>query len=462
MSGLAILTDVEERCLVRYLERLAEVLGRELEAIFAYGSAARGEGWPRGMRIRSDLDLLVVTRAPVASERQEALVAATYPLFLESGRQISPQFRTRAELDAPRDERFAAFLRNFRHDAVLLWPRTVGEGIATYHEGWSGPWVEDELFGTHDPVAVADALDRFCRTELGSSSAAFVFYEASVGCVAGLVLEDGRRVVVKAHQPSVPLDYLDGVHSVQATLAERGFPCPRPLVPPRPLGRGNATAEELVADGERRDGHDPAVRDELARTLARLVETAHDLVDTPGLRPGLMARQQPGSCWPIPHSRMFDFESTRRGTEWIDELAVRALELLDRSGPPVVGHADWSVKHFRFVDDTVSVVYDWDSLVLEDEPVLVGDAARSFTATWYLEVSLAPTPDEARAFVTEYERARGRSFDADERRLLAAAATYGLAYSARCESCGDPTAASFPAGGFRDTLARHGEEYLRL
>jgi hypothetical protein len=280
--------------------------------------------------------------------------------------------------------------------------------------------------------------------------------------VAGVVLADGRRVVVKAHRPEVPAAYLAGSTHVQAELASRGFPAPLPLAGPLPLGRGLATIEELVDEGERRDAHDPRIRDELARTLARLVTAARDLVGTPGLRAGLLS--QPGSTplWPVPHSRIFDFDATRDGVEWIDDLAVRARAQLGAPGEPVVGHVDWSVKHFRFVGDAVRVVYDWDSVALDDEPVVLGNAAWSFPATWYLDVALAASPDEARAFVAEYERARGRAFDRDERRRLAAQATYGLAYSARCESCGDPGATSFPAGSFRDALARHGEEYLRL
>ena len=45
--------------------------------------------------------------------------------------------------------------------------------IAEYHEGFSGPWVEDEIFGTHEPQLVACphdncraqnlAVARFCR-----------------------------------------------------------------------------------------------------------------------------------------------------------------------------------------------------------------------------------------------------------------------------------------------------------
>ncbi|MDQ3874137.1 MAG: nucleotidyltransferase domain-containing protein [Actinomycetota bacterium] len=120
---LRVLGDVERACLLRYVETLVTVLGEDLAAVWLFGSVARDEAWPRGMRIRSDLDLLVVTEAPVRDEDAESLVNATYPLFLRCGRQISPQFRTRADMEQPRDERDAAFLENFRRDAILLWRR---------------------------------------------------------------------------------------------------------------------------------------------------------------------------------------------------------------------------------------------------------------------------------------------------------------------------------------------------
>jgi hypothetical protein len=85
------------------------------------------------------------------------------------------------------------------------------------------------------------------------------------------------------------------------------------------------------------------------------------------------------------------------------------------------------------------VVYDWDSLVLERELILVGIAAATFTATWYLPVRVAPTMDEARHFVSDYEAARGAAFSVEDRQQIDAAATYALAYSARCEHALDPT-----------------------
>jgi hypothetical protein len=337
----------------------------------------------------------------------------------------------------------------------------IAEAIAEHLAGWPGPWVEDEIFGTHEPEAVAGAFVAFCRAELGAEPVAACFYEASVGCVAGLELDDARRVVVKAHGVASSPQFLAAATRVQRHLADAGFPAPAPLLDPRPLGRSVATAEELVDDGDRRDAHEAAIRAVLARALARLVTLAAELPQD-----GLEREQQEvprDRIWPRPHHRMFDFDATRRGTEWIDELAERArARLLPRPAELVVGHTDWKVKHCRFAGDELRVVYDWDSLGLMGEADLVGHAAAHFTTTWYLDVPLIPSPDEARAFVAEYEEARGRSFDGEERRRLGAQATYSLAYGARCEACGDPTATSFPPGSQREGLARWGEEYLRL
>jgi predicted nucleotidyltransferase len=113
------LSPAECDCLARYLGRLVETLGAELEAVWLFGSAARGDAWWPAMRIRSDVDIVVVTRSPIAEELQDELVNATYPLFLECGRQIGPQFRTAAELES---EPPTPFLENLRRDGVLLWP----------------------------------------------------------------------------------------------------------------------------------------------------------------------------------------------------------------------------------------------------------------------------------------------------------------------------------------------------
>lgn len=331
--------------------------------------------------------------------------------------------------------------------------------IANVGADWADWPVERAIFGTIEPAAITKEIERFTREALGSSIAKPLFFESSVGSVFGLRLEDGREVVVKAHQPKEPLDYLDAVHTVCDHLAASGFPCPRPLVPPRALGLGHGTVEELRAEGDWADAHDPSIRRTMAELLAVLIGLGRDLVDLRGLRPGLLSRIEEGRIWPEPHSAIFDFEATATGAEWIDELALRARTVLRQpAGKRVVGHVDWSVKHFRFRDGEVTAIYDWDSLAVDPEPVIVGEAARSFTFTWRIPVRLAPSLDESRAFMAEYESARGTPFTSTERETAGAAAVYALAYTARCEhSLGHGM-----SGNALEALVTHGEELFAL
>lgn len=122
LPELPALTDAERSCLSRYLSQAIASLEDSLLRVILFGSIARGESWPQGMPIRSDLDLLLVTDAPVPSSASVALIEATFPLFLECGRQISPQFRTSDQMQAS-DERGAVFLENVKQDGVIIFAR---------------------------------------------------------------------------------------------------------------------------------------------------------------------------------------------------------------------------------------------------------------------------------------------------------------------------------------------------
>ena len=135
---------------------------------------------------------------------------------------------------------------------------SVLERIEEHLAGWPGPFTADDVFGTHDAAEIARDLERFCARELGSSPRRALFHEASVGCVFGVELEDGRRVVVKAHQQSESEEHLSATSEVQRELARRGFPCPRPLLGPRPIGFAPATVEELVDRGARVEEYEQA------------------------------------------------------------------------------------------------------------------------------------------------------------------------------------------------------------
>src|SRR6266550_1927514 len=79
--------------------------------------------------------------------------------------------------------------------------------------------VERSIFGTSDADAVAKAVDAFCQHHLGRPIATYTFYRSSISSVHGIELDDGRRIVVKAHQPDVSREHLEAMISIQSRLA---------------------------------------------------------------------------------------------------------------------------------------------------------------------------------------------------------------------------------------------------
>ena len=256
-----------------------------------------------------------------------------------------------------------------------------------------------------------------------------------MGVVAGVRLATGREVVIKVHRWNVTLDRLAAVQRVQTQLAERGLPAPRPLAAPHPLGAGVATVEELLAGGPA-VGHDPAIRQACAAGLYRLIDARVDPAGVTELGPPLMIRPAGAAWWFEPHDLRFDFESTAEGAEWIDDLAATARRRLDESGPllAVVGHFDWRVQNLGFDGDRLVGIYDWDSLGVAPEPVVVGNTAAIFTADWTSDdPDPLPSLAEMEAFVDDYERHRSAPFTRTERNVLDAANLFACAYGARCQ-----------------------------
>jgi hypothetical protein len=201
------------------------------------------------------------------------------------------------------------------------------------------------------------------------------------------------------------------------------------------------------------------VRGELARRLVELVRIAEVTPARAALGASWYSGLPADVVWPRPHSALFDFAATTAGAEWIDDFARRA-RAVPRAGATVVGHFDWRAEHARFADGRMTVAYDWDSLHVDQEPVVVGAAAHAFCADWERQdVAAAPSADEMRAFIAEYEDARGRPFERDERATLAGSLVFSTAYTARCVHSN--LAHSTPrARAFIELLAEHGERLL--
>ena len=306
---------------------------------------------------------------------------------------------------------------------------------------------------------IAQALETWVASHTQGSVEGCLFVHVSVGATFGLQLSDGRRVVLKILRPTFDPRHMTSVRRVQRHLAENGFPCPAPMAGPALLGRGLAVLDEFLAAGRPPDPHDCVERRIMADGLFRLMDAAAGAPGATGLAHHHM-NDRPGRVWPVPHSALFDFEATVLGAEWIDDFRRRAkAALVQGVGLRVVGHLDWSAANIRVDRTGLSAVYDWDSLTVEQETVVVARAAVHFTYTSCPDVPRMPSLEEARAFVDEYEASRGRAFSRRERRAIGAATVHSLAYTARCEHALDPQGASVPESA-RDFLYHYGEELL--
>jgi predicted nucleotidyltransferase len=101
-----------ERIIGEYRDRLAEILGQELESIVLYGSQARGDA-----EEGSDIDVLCVMRTPFdygalikRTAEAAAQISLKYDVVISTAFVISEDYRTR---NTP-------FLMNVRREGVAV------------------------------------------------------------------------------------------------------------------------------------------------------------------------------------------------------------------------------------------------------------------------------------------------------------------------------------------------------
>ncbi len=240
-------------------------------------------------------------------------------------------------------------------------------------------------------------------------------------------------------------------------LRSRAYPCPDILLGPAPLGRGLATVEEFFERGAHGDGFQADCRRTIAFGLAELIE----LLRSCPVDAGCLQRFERDALYPQPHGKIFDFERTAGGAEWIDDFARRARQVEPHDGVNALSHADWRVEHLRFQDGRIAATYDWDSLASASETKLVGISAHGFTADWSLSnARRIPSGADIRAYVADYERARGRAFSIQERKSVFASCVYWIAYGARCQHSLQPGTKEWEADTWPYLLRTEGEMLL--
>jgi Ser/Thr protein kinase RdoA (MazF antagonist) len=275
-----------------------------------------------------------------------------------------------------------------------------------------------------------DWLPGWCAQQLGAEPVSVLFERRSISYVVGVRLANGRDVVVKARDDD------DGraaaCVAVQARLAERGFPCPRPLTPAVRDGASAVHAEELVPGGEVLTGDSPEVAVRYAEVFARLMAELTDVTVPPPLPNPRWARwdhTDPG-LWPA--IDFLDVRDQRAVPAHIVDAAVRARRrLLDADLPSVLGHADFEAQNLRWRGGRVWAVHDWDSLAWQPEAALVGAASGTFANPG--QPTLAPLTSSD-AFLATYQDLRGRSFTEEEREIAWAASVWPAAHNARWEA----------------------------
>jgi hypothetical protein len=287
--------------------------------------------------------------------------------------------------------------------------------------------MHDEGMG---PGAVTPgALSAWCAQWLGSAAQDVLFWHRHLSAVAGVRLADGREVVIKVRPPAVRLT---GCHAVHAHVFGAGFPCPEPLVGPRPLLGRAATAETLVDGGEQLAPGPDSPR-LFAESLAELLRVVPAVSAVPCLEPPpawVWWDHDGPAVWPQPDDLDADLNAIPE-TAWLDDVGRRVQVRLRRyKGEAMVGHGDWESQNMRWRERRLHAVFDWDSATARPEAVIVGCAAAVFTATGDPG---AATITESDAFLDAYGDARGRVLSRDEREACWAAGLWVRSFNAKKE-----------------------------
>ena len=271
-------------------------------------------------------------------------------------------------------------------------------------------------------------LPAWCAEHLGSVPAGVLFERVSISSVFGLRLADGREVFVKARED-------DGRAApcliAQAVLAERGFPCPRPLTPVIHVGGLAVHAEESLPGGSMLRGSSPSVARRYAAVFARLMVLLADVSVPPPLPNPRWSRwdhTDPG-LWPA--IGFLDSRDQSVVPSFVVEIAERVRKrLLATDLPCVLGHADFEAQNLRWRDGEVWAVHDWDSLAWQPEAALVGAASGAFANI--PPPSLVPVESSA-GFLDVYQ-GLVRRFSAEELEIAWAASLWTAVHNARWEA----------------------------
>jgi hypothetical protein len=263
---------------------------------------------------------------------------------------------------------------------------------------------------------------------LGAEPVDALFQLQQVSTVYGLRLSDGREIVVKARPDD---GRAASCVAAQSFLAERGFPCARPLTPVAGVDGLAVHAEEFRPGGEMLYGDSPEIAVHYAELYARLMADLSGVTVAPPLPNPHWVRWDHTDAGVWPDLGWLDDHDQSVVPAYVVDVAVRTRRrLLAADLPCVLGHADFEAQNLRWHGRRIWVVHDWDSLAWQPEAALVGAASGSFASSG--PPMLAPIESSA-AFLAAYQECRGRAFTAVEMEVAWAASLWMAAHNAREE-----------------------------
>jgi hypothetical protein len=281
------------------------------------------------------------------------------------------------------------------------------------------------------PTDFAPWLVTWCRQELGAAPVERLMASSQMSEVQGVHLADGRDVVIKSRRdPTARAKTCVGVHRY---AADAGLPCARPVTDATYVDDLAVHAEEWRPGGDLVRGDTPQLAEQSAKLYAQLAEIIQPLQLVPPLpNPEWVNWNHDGpGIWP-PNQLHDDRPLAARLPPPLVAIAARARARLAKADhlPNILGHADWEAQNLRWSSGSPYAVHDWDSIAWLPEAVLVGAASGAFASAE--TPTLAPIQSSG-AFITTYERERGRRFTAEETEVAWAASLWPALHNARAE-----------------------------
>ena len=298
----------------------------------------------------------------------------------------------------------------------------LGRVISARIEAWGGAELPLErlTFGTTEPDTIAAAIDAWCATFLGAGIEQYHFFDSSSGSVHGVRL--ARRP--RRRRQSAPA----GPHArVSRRDQHRAARVRRTRAP----GAASADRAGSVRSGahHRRDharqraaGRRPRPgRARCTRARARPRRRGGPCAGTRRHRRAAPPHRD-AARRALPASALGPVRLRgHRGGRRVDRrvtCAGRAPALAAGDpGPDVLVHGDWRIENANVAAGEVVAIYDWDSVCVEPELFAVATSAVTFCVDWLRPIGEHfPTNAEIRAFIGEYETARGAPFSDDATR----------------------------------------------